>query len=202
MGASKATLPFGDELMVQRVTRLLSEVASPLVAVAAVGQELPSLPANVRIARDAREDRGPLEGLAAGLRAVAGQVDAVYVTSCDVPLLVPDFVTRLYQLLEESDEIVVPRDDRFHHPLAAIYRTRVLSAVDDLLRADRLRTAFLFQSVRIRQVPVESLRDVDPDLDTLKNLNRPEDYLAAVKQAGLAVPVGIAGQLRDPGLGR
>src|SRR5213075_573405 len=84
MGRAKATLPFGPELMLQRVVRLLSEVVEPIVVVAAPGQELPPLAASVQIARDEREGRGPLEGLSAGLAAMAGRADAVYATSCDV----------------------------------------------------------------------------------------------------------------------
>ena len=67
MGYSKAILPFGPELMLQRVVRLLSEVVSPIVVVAAPTQELPPFPSDVLIARDQREGRGPLEGLLAGL---------------------------------------------------------------------------------------------------------------------------------------
>jgi CTP:molybdopterin cytidylyltransferase MocA len=39
MGTSKALLPFGPETMLQRVVRLLSDIVSPIVAVAAAGQE-------------------------------------------------------------------------------------------------------------------------------------------------------------------
>src|SRR5437764_13948831 len=70
MGSPKATLPFGPELMLQRVVRLLGSVVRPIIVVAAPGQELPPLPADVIVARDEREQRGPLEGLAAGLAAV------------------------------------------------------------------------------------------------------------------------------------
>ena len=45
MGVPKATLPFGPETMLQRVVRLLGTVVSPIVVVAARGQELaPELP--------------------------------------------------------------------------------------------------------------------------------------------------------------
>ena len=43
MGSSKALLPFGSETMLQRVVRLLGEVVSPMVVVAAVDQELPDI---------------------------------------------------------------------------------------------------------------------------------------------------------------
>ena len=94
MGTSKALLPFGPETMLQRVVRLLGRVVTPIVVVAAADQELPELPADVIVTRDEREGRGPLEGLRAGLKALTDAVDAAYVTSCDVPLLVPGFVGR------------------------------------------------------------------------------------------------------------
>src|SRR6184192_1290702 len=85
MGRPKAWLPFGDELMLPRVARLLGEVVSPVVVVAALGQDVPPLPAGVEIVRDEREGRGPLEGLLAGLTALDGRADAAYLSSCDVP---------------------------------------------------------------------------------------------------------------------
>ena len=45
MGRPKAWLPFGpDEVMLQRVVRLVREVVGPVVVVAAPEQELPMLP--------------------------------------------------------------------------------------------------------------------------------------------------------------
>src|SRR5688500_8328210 len=89
MGTSKALLPFGPETMLQRVVRLLGTVVSPIVVVSAPGQELPTLPAGIIVTHDEREARGPLEGLRAGLKALPDTIDRAYVTSCDVPLLVP-----------------------------------------------------------------------------------------------------------------
>jgi molybdenum cofactor guanylyltransferase len=191
MGCDKASLPFGPETMLQRVVRLLGEVVHPLVVVAAPEQTLPPLPADVLIARDRREGRGPLEGIAAGLTALVGCAEAAYVTSCDVPLLVPGFVQRLIALADAAD-IVVPVEGDLHHPLAAVYRTAVLPHVEALLAEDRLRPVFLFERVRTRRVPVDDLRAVDPDLRTLANLNRPEDYLAALTRAGLTPPPEFA----------
>lgn len=198
MGLPKATLPFGPELMLQRVVRLLAEVVSPIVVVAAPGQELPPLPGpltpspsptvgegRIVVTRDEREGRGPLEGLLAGLTAVAPHADAAYATSCDVPLLVPAFVRQMIERLGNC-EIAVAVEGEFAHPLAAVYRTSVLPHIRELLAADRLRPAFLFERVKTCRVPVEELRAVDPQLTTLQNLNRPEDYLAALAAAGFA----------------
>lgn len=187
MGRDKATLPFGPELMLQRVVRIVSLVVDPaaVVVVAARDQLLPELPATVIVTRDERPDRGPLEGLAAGLRSMPDFVDAIYATSCDVPLLIRDFVREMFRRLGHHD-IAVPWDGRYFHPLASVYRPKVLPVVQSLLDSDRLRPMFLFEEVCTVKVPVEDLRDIDPTLSTLLNLNQPEDYQAALAMAGLA----------------
>jgi molybdopterin-guanine dinucleotide biosynthesis protein A len=184
MGESKALLPFGPETMLQRVLRLLGTVVSPIVAVAAADQELPALPAGVIVTRDEREGRGPLEGLRAGLKALPDDIEAAYVTSCDVPLLVPGFVEHMIELLGE-DDIAVMEIDGFPHPLSAVYRRSTLPHVEALLAQDRLRPVFLFEAVRTRRVQPTEMLSVDPDLRTLRNVNTREDYLAALASAGL-----------------
>src|SRR5215208_1046378 len=184
MGVAKATLPFGPETMLQRVVRLLGTVVSPIVVVGAGSQELPELPPAVIVTRDEREARGPLEGLCAGLKALPFEADAAYVTSCDVPLLVPAFVERMIDLLGDHD-IAVMEIDGFTHPLSAVYRRTTLPQIESLLAADRLRPAFLFDAVRTRRVKPEDMTSADPQLHTLRNLNTREDYLAALAEAGL-----------------
>lgn len=197
MGLPKATLPFGPELMVQRVVRLLSEVVRPIVMVAAPDQDLPRLPDDVIIVRDRREGRGPLEGLAAGLSAIEGCVPAAYATSCDVPLLVPAFAARVIERLDDFDA-AVPVIDGHHHTLAAVYRTSVLPHIEALLAEDRLRPFFLYQRVRTRELSRDDLAEADPDLLTLLNLNHPDDYLAALARAGFSPSPDVLAALRAP----
>jgi molybdopterin-guanine dinucleotide biosynthesis protein A len=181
--------------MLQRVVRLLSTVVSPLIVVAAPEQGLPELPAFVTVTRDEREGRGPLEGLCAGLKALPAGVEIAYVTSCDVPLLVPEFVRRMLDLLGDHD-ISVVEIDGFAHPLSAVYRRRTLPQIEDLLARDRLRPAYLFDAVRTRRVQREELAIVDPELSTLRNLNTPEDYQNALKAAGLPTTSPVADDTR------
>ena len=184
MGTSKALLAFGAETMLQRVVRLLSSVVSPIVVVAAAEQFLPALPTDVIVTRDEQQGRGPLEGLRAGLKALPETIESAYVTSCDVPLLVPDFVRRMIELLTEHD-IAVTEIDGFPHPLSAVYRRRTLPHVDALLAQNRLRPAFLFDLVLTRRVRPAEMISVDPELLTLRNLNTREDYVKALSIAGL-----------------
>jgi molybdopterin-guanine dinucleotide biosynthesis protein A len=183
MGRPKAWLPFAGELMLPRVVRLLSGVVRPVVVVAAPGQDVPPLPAGVTVVRDAEEGRGPLQGLAAGLEALRGRAEVAYLSGCDVPLLRPAFVRRLLGLLGDS-QICVPRVGEHHHPLAAVYRLEVAGAVKQLLAEDRVRPVFLFEAVPTRVALAADLADADPAFQSLRNLNTPEEYEAALREAG------------------
>ena len=183
MGQDKATLPFGPEMMLQRVVRILSQAIDPssIVVVASSEQILPELPAPVIVTRDTRSNRGPLEGIATGLRSMPNSVESVYATSCDVPLMVPEFVAMMFARLG-NDDIAVPYDGQYHHPLAAVYRPRVLTVIESLLAMDRLRPRFLFDKVSTTEVHVDDLRKVDSTLSTLMNLNCPQDYQTALER--------------------
>ena len=198
MGLPKWSLPFGPETMLERIVRLLGEVCSTLVVVAASDQSLPKLAAGVIVARDRREDRGPLEALSAGLSALPDDVDAAYVTSCDVPLLAPAFVRRMFDLLEDH-AAAVPISDGYLHPLSAVYRRSLLAVIDELLASDRLRSSLLFDLVSTRRVAPRELVEVDPELGTLKNLNHPADYLAALAQSGFTAPADVLAKFSGPG---
>jgi molybdopterin-guanine dinucleotide biosynthesis protein A len=181
MGRPKAWLPFAGELMLPRVVRLLGQAVDPIVVVAAPGQDVAPLPVAVEVVRDAEEGRGPLQGLAAGLAALRGRTEAAYLSSCDVPFLRPAFVRRLVDLRGDA-AICVPRVGDYHHPLAAVYRLDVADAVARLLAEGRLRPFFLFEAVPTRVVGPEELADVDPTFQTLRNLNTPEGYQAALRE--------------------
>jgi molybdopterin-guanine dinucleotide biosynthesis protein A len=180
-------LPFGPELMLERVVRLVGQAVDPVVVVAAAGQDLPELPSEIVVVCDRRPDQGPLEGLAVGLKALEDRAEAAFVTACDVPLLVPAFVRRVIEMLPGFD-IAVPHVDGFDEPLAAVYRTSVLDEVESLLELNRRRPAFLFEKTVTRRITAAELADIDSGLDSLANVNSPDDYCAALAKAGFNLP--------------
>ncbi len=173
MGRDKATLPFGDEVMLQRVVRLLAPLVDEIVVVGRAGQTMPLLPESVRIVHDEVEGQGPLGGLGPGLAATTA--DAVYVTGCDVPFLEPAVVELLFERLAGHD-IAVSRAEGYRHPLASVYRRDVRETLAQLFFLGKRRPIDLFAELDTVYVDEEDLRAVDPDLLTLANLNTPEAY--------------------------
>src|SRR6185436_4610 len=167
MGRPKANLEWHGSTLLHRVTGIVGRaVEGPVVVVRAPDQELPELPPGVRVVEVAAEGRGPLQGLAAGLAAVAGDAEVAYVSSTDVPLLHPAFVRAVVGSANgrsatgagasgDPVDVALPVVHGFRHPLSAAYRTSLLPDVEELIAEDRMRPAFLFERSTVRELGEE-----------------------------------------------
>ncbi len=187
MGSPKAWLSFGSETLVARVVRTLSDVVQPVVVVAAVEQPLPQFPKDVVVAYDRTPDCGPLEGIAAGLDAIADRTDAAFVCGCDAALLCEEVVRHLCRLLGEFDG-VVPVIEGHRQTLAAVYHSRVLRTIESLLAAGERKTYRLLDRISTRFVQENELLAVDSGLKSFRTMNTPQEYLAALALAGFTPP--------------
>jgi molybdenum cofactor guanylyltransferase len=203
MGTSKAALEWHGSTLLRHVVGVVGRsLDGPVVVVRAPGQVLPELPEGVEVVEDAREGYGPLQGLAAGLAVVRDRADAAYASATDVPLLHPRFIRRVLSALDDDIDVVLPDVGGFRHPLAAVYRTELVDVVERLIAEDRMRPAFLFESCRVRRLDAgalladPALAAVDPELDSLLNLNEPTDFEAARGRPAPEVEVRVSMALR------
>lgn len=208
MGQPKHLLRFGECSVLEVVVQTLSQITERIVIVAAPDQPVPTLPAHCQIVRDAEPHLGPLSGLRYGMQAllaedisgtaaqspaaasnltVRTQLEAVYLTGCDVPLLQPAFVQQMLAALQAAD-LAIPSEAEFLHPLAGVYRLSLLPVIEELLTSGERRPRKLVEQTQSVLVPVEELRKVDAQLLSLRNMNTPEDYRELLTHAGLSVP--------------
>ena len=188
IGTDKALLPFGNETMIERVIRTVGSIVDPqqIVIVAAADQQLPTLPSTIRVIRDSENYQGPLPALACGFAALPN-VDAAFITGCDAPLLSQKLIEHLFAQLGDADA-VVPQDADRMYPLCAVYRTTILPAIERQLTIQDRSLHGLISHLSANRIPVESLRTVDPQLHSLRNVNSHADYVAALAAAGLSTP--------------
>ena len=184
MGTSKALLEWHGSPLVVRVARLLGRVAATVVVVSAPGRRLPQIPGALTTA-DAAPDHGPLEGIAAGLRALEGRCDVAFVAGTDHPLLHPAFVLEVVDAIAGADA-AVPRADGMPHPLTAAYGAHLLQRVDQLLAGGERRATALVEAVDARLLDAARL----VHRESLWNVNTPQEYEQLLGLDEPAVRVG------------
>jgi molybdopterin-guanine dinucleotide biosynthesis protein A len=207
MGKPKAWLEWHGSTLLYRATAVLARtVGGPVVVVAAPGQELPPLPSEVTVVEDPVEGLGPMQGLAVGLAAVADRAEVAFVCSTDLPFLHPAFVRCvLHGLTDAGTDVVLPVARGFRQPLAAAYRTALAGLVADLLAQGDLRPGMLFKHCEVAQlVDAQLLADTaltrhDPTLESVVNINTPEDYKAARDRLPPEITVECFGALAKQG---
>ena len=204
MGTPKAALEWHSSTLLRRTVGILARVTGgPVLVVRAPGQELPALPARVEVVADPAEGLGPVQGLAAGLDALTGRADIAFVSSTDMPFLHPAFIRRVLRAVADGADVGLPLARGYPQPLAAAYRVTLAPVAARLVEQQRLRAAFLFEQCRVARLDEAALRAdpvlaaLDPDLDSVLNVNDPADYQAARARPAPEVTVQRCGTLAD-----
>lgn len=212
MGTAKAALEWHGSTLLRRVTGIVGRaVDGPVIVVRAPGQELPALEPQVLVRDDPEEGRGPMQGLAVGLATAAEHAQAAFVCSTDLPFLHSAFVTAVLHGFHPapgentSPDVVLPNIGGYRQPMAAGYRTDLAPVIEKLIDAQRMRPAHLFEEVTVRQLDEATLladarlARVDPKLDSVLNVNNPDDYRAARARPAPEVVVERYGVLATRG---
>jgi len=207
MGTPKSSLEWHGSTLLYRTAALVGRaVEGPVVVVGAPGQELPELPARVEVVDDPVEGLGPMQGIAAGLAAVADRATTAFVCSTDLPFLHPAFVRRVLRALTAPEvDMVLPVARGFRQPLAAGYRTVLAELITKLVAEGDLRPGMLFKHCQVLQLDdTELLADTtlaryDPDLESVVNINTPEDYGLAHGRPPAEITVQCFGALAGGG---
>ncbi|MGB5149053.1 MAG: molybdenum cofactor guanylyltransferase [Mycobacterium sp.] len=167
MGRDKATLVVAGRTLVERVVATVGTRCTPVFVVAAPGQALPVLDAE--ILRDEVRGLGPLLATALGLRAAAAAgLEHAFVCAVDMPHLTAEVIDELRDSAAISAaDVVLPWDGRDHY-LAGIYRTALASWADELVAAGERSMRALVDSCDSQRIVMEQRRE-------LTNVNTPQD---------------------------
>jgi molybdopterin-guanine dinucleotide biosynthesis protein A len=204
MGEPKAALEWHGSTLLRRTTGVLARaVDGPVVVVRAPAQPLPLLPDAIELVDDPVEGLGPVQGIAVGLAAVGDRADAAFVCSTDLPFLHPAYIRRVLDLLD--GDAVLPHARGHRQPLATAYRTALAPVLAQMADDRQLKLGQLFERCRTRRTDDAELltdprlRTLDPDLDSVVNVNEPADYRASRERPAPEVTVKRFGALARRG---
>jgi molybdopterin-guanine dinucleotide biosynthesis protein A len=202
MGTSKAALEWHGSTLLRRTVGILARATGgPVLVVRAPGQALPDLSGQAEIVDDPAEGLGPVQGLAAGLAAVASRAEAAFVCATDLPFLHPAFARRVLRARADGADVALPVGRGYPQPLAAAYAVTLAPVAARLVARGRLRPGYLFEECAVTRLDEDTLcadpelAAADPGLDSLVNVNEPGEYRAARARPAPEVTV----ECRRPG---
>ena len=178
MGSDKVLLPIESRTFLSHICEIVCPHFQRTVVVAADRQLLPDLPADVCIVRDSVAGAGPLAGLVTGLtesRNLQPDLCHIWLGSCDAPFVNLRVIDHMLETAHTRDAVVVRHAGRVQ-PLGGIYRTAILPIARQLVENGELRLKRLPHLLDPEILEAETLRNLDPDLAFLRNINTPEEY--------------------------
>ncbi len=172
MGRDKANIPYEGSTLIEHTVSIVRPRCSPVFVIAAPGQPLPALDAEVL--RDEIRGVGPLLATGRGLRAAADAgLELTFVCAVDMPLLDTDLIDSLAgPAVRLGADVVLAWDGRDHY-LAGIYRTSLADHVDALVAAGE-------RSMRALVDTVDTQRIVMDEQLSLTNVNTAADLSTAL----------------------
>ncbi len=189
MGRPKATLPWGNGVLIEHVLGVLRAHCPRVVVVAHQGLELPPLGPAVQRVDDPpeRDDQGPLAGVLVGLEQLRGEAELAFVAACDAPFLSPEHVAFMFDRLQHAPNTdaslpcstaTAERPAR-PHPLGGVLRVGPAHrAATELLARSERALKRLFEALPCDRVPIDAL----PDPRALQDCNTLEHYRAALAE--------------------
>ncbi|MCI0548944.1 MAG: molybdenum cofactor guanylyltransferase [Candidatus Rokubacteria bacterium] len=173
-GVPKALLEVGGERIIDRILRVLEQVADDILLVTNTPDRYASL--GLTMVPDVFPDGGSLGGIYSGLTAAAG--DVAFTVACDMPFLMPEVARLVVDRAAEAD-VVIPRTGEQHETLHACYAKSCLPPMARRLEAGRLKITGFFEDVRVLVIePPEIARFRDPAV-VFMNVNTPAELARA-----------------------
>lgn len=178
MGRDKWRIELGGRTVLERIADELRgkvdalTVVLPFDAAAATLREVEAS-LGARAIRDETAGGGPLAGIAAGLRAFAG--DAALVAAADMPFVRWPLAAALFAACEAPGvDCALPVVAGRAHPLFAAYRRDVLASLDAYYRDDGRKVTEWVGRLRAATLDEAALARVGADETALFNMNAPE----------------------------
>jgi molybdenum cofactor guanylyltransferase len=169
-GRTKAFLSIEGRRIIDRQLDVLRPLFTELLISANLPEPFAEL--GVPVVADAVPESGPLGGILAVLEAATAP--RVFFVAGDMPFILADAVRLLAHHPDES-EVLVPIVGGQPEPLFARYSRRCAPSIRLRLAAGQRKATCFHADFNVRVVAEDELRAVDPTLQSLSNVNRPED---------------------------
>jgi molybdenum cofactor guanylyltransferase len=183
MGTDKAWLEIEHRPMIERaLTEVRPIVNSLSIIVNAANPHLQryenmARSYDAKVIHDLHNHCGPLGGIDTALTSCERDQSAL-ILACDMPFITKEFFAFLVDLHQrEANQLTLPVDQEERlQPLAGVYSTTCLPAIEEMLKANELRVDNLCRRVKTRRVAFDEFASLANAERLFVNINSMEEY--------------------------
>ncbi|MDH3355917.1 MAG: molybdenum cofactor guanylyltransferase [Desulfobacteraceae bacterium] len=177
-GKNKALVRIGGKRILDRIYEVFTILFDKIILV--TNDPVQYMEWDFDIVTDIFPIRSSLTGIHTGLFYIT--TPYAFFVACDIPFIRKELIEILLDGVEPGIDIVIPETSKGVEPLCSVYSKRCFKPIEEQLEKKSLKIQRVFQKVRVKKIPEDILRTIDPDLVSLYNINTPDD-LARAKQA-------------------
>ena len=176
-GKNKALVRIDDKYILDHIYEVFTILFDKIILV--TNDPVQYMEWDFDIVTDIFPIRSSLTGIHTGLFYIT--TPYAFFAACDIPFIKKELIELLLDSVEPNTDIVIPETSKGFEPLCSVYSKRCLKPMEKQLEKKILQIQRIFQKVRVKKIPENILRTIDPDLVSFSNINTPED-LARAKQ--------------------
>ncbi|MCA9924746.1 MAG: molybdenum cofactor guanylyltransferase, partial [Anaerolineales bacterium] len=170
MGTDKSFIPFGGKPLIEHIIKRVRPLADELILITNKPDAYRYL--KLPIFGDIYPEHGPLAGIHTAVTHATHP--HTLIVACDMPWLNPDLLTYMIAQRKSAD-IIVPRWGKFPEPLHAIYSKACLPAIEENLKAKRLKIIGFYGKVAVKFIETDVIQQFDANGRSFANINTSED---------------------------
>jgi molybdopterin-guanine dinucleotide biosynthesis protein A len=177
-GKNKAFARIGGKRIIDRIYEVFADLFDKIILV--TNDPVQYMRWDFDIVTDIFPIRSSLTGIHTGL--FYSTTPHAFFLACDIPFIKKEMIEMLLDCIDSSIDIVIPETSKGVEPLCSVYSNRCFTPIEEQLEKKSFKIQGIFQKVRVKKIPEDILRNIDPDLVSLYNINTPDD-LARAEQA-------------------
>ena len=170
-GRKKAFRKIGDLMILETIYGLFSNLFKEVIIVVNDPKEFAGW--DMTVVTDIIPSQCALAGLHAGL--FYASFPYAYVTACDTPFVKQSVVEYIVGQIEPKYEVIIPRTDDGIETLSAVYSKDCIPLIEDNLKKNIFMIKKFFRKKKVKEIPVEHLKALDPQMRFVFNVNTPKD---------------------------
>jgi molybdenum cofactor guanylyltransferase len=172
-GTIKPKIVIDGETIISRIITVIRDIFEEIIIVTNNPSEFSDF-SYCKIVKDEIQNKGPLGGIHAALRASSN--DAVFIIAGDMPFPDRNVILRIIEAYKRSDSnVIIPKVGEYTEPLHSIYRKSITEHLGTYLRSGKSCAVRDYAEL----INAEFLRFENTEIikRAFKNINSPSDII-------------------------